>query len=172
MRALPQAARYRSPRWRRSRSHCWSCTAAPARVGAPVALSALPHLPALAFCGLGNPGAFFGLLERLGADVRARRAFADHHGYTEGELQELLADAAAHGACALLTTHKDAVKLAALPPPELPVLVLHVRARLVRGGAELAALLERCLQQAPARPGAPARTVAAGAGPAAGEADR
>lgn len=64
-----------------------------------------------AFCGLGSPRSFWRTLEELGADVRLRRAFGDHHRYQAKELRELAADAKAAGAAALVTTEKDAINL-------------------------------------------------------------
>ena len=65
----------------------------------------------LAFSGIGAPERFFGLLERLGAGRVTRRAFPDHHAFSEAEARALLADARARGAT-LCTTEKDWVRLA------------------------------------------------------------
>jgi len=71
----------------------------------------LRDLPVLAFSGIGAPERFFGLLERLGARVVARRGFADHHAFTEGDATALLGEAQRRGAT-LVTTEKDWVRLA------------------------------------------------------------
>ncbi|AOY01578.1 tetraacyldisaccharide 4'-kinase [Jeongeupia sp. USM3] len=57
-----------------------------------------------AVCGIGNPARFFATLEALGLAF-GRHAFADHHAYVAGELPP----------GTLVTTEKDAVKLAAQP---------------------------------------------------------
>jgi tetraacyldisaccharide 4'-kinase len=76
--------------------------------------------PVIAFAGIGRPQKFFATLERIGADLRARHAFADHHVYTRGELANLQAEARRHGA-RLVTTEKDLVRLQPHPPcPEEP----------------------------------------------------
>ena len=75
----------------------------------------LPSLqPAAAFCALGNPQAFFRHLRRDGHDLNHTRAFADHHRYTQRDVDALTNEAVERGARALLTTAKDAVKLRAL----------------------------------------------------------
>lgn len=60
-----------------------------------------------AFCGLGNPGAFWRTLEELGVDVAFRWPFGDHHHYKPGELERLAKQAATAGAETLVTTEKD-----------------------------------------------------------------
>jgi tetraacyldisaccharide 4'-kinase len=64
----------------------------------------------LAFAGIGRPGKVFETLERLGAELAATAAFADHHPYTEAELAELQRRAVRLDA-ELVTTEKDAVRL-------------------------------------------------------------
>lgn len=67
----------------------------------------------VAFCGIGNPGAFFDQAAKRSALVGSR-AFADHHGYTPADLAGLRKLAAEQQAHALLTTEKDWVKLRAI----------------------------------------------------------
>ncbi|MGD9590200.1 MAG: tetraacyldisaccharide 4'-kinase [Pyrinomonadaceae bacterium] len=72
----------------------------------------------LAFCGLGNPGAFFGLLKAESAKhngdlfaVEAEKAFPDHHDYSQEDIDVMEAEARRAGISAFLTTGKDSVKL-------------------------------------------------------------
>jgi tetraacyldisaccharide 4'-kinase len=86
------------------------CPIIPARlVPAPDSV-ALSGKRVFAFAGIGRPEKFFASLERLGAEVVERRAFADHHPYTASEATALLAEAAAKGARPV-TTAKDHVRL-------------------------------------------------------------
>jgi tetraacyldisaccharide 4'-kinase len=64
-----------------------------------------------AFCGIGNPDAFFADLERWGVPLAGHRAFRDHHRYTPREIAALERAAKAAGANALVTTEKDARNL-------------------------------------------------------------
>jgi len=68
--------------------------------------------PVFAFCGIGNPNSFFGLLRRAGYEIVGTREFRDHHKYGQAEIDQLTGDAKKRGAAALFTTTKDAVKLA------------------------------------------------------------
>ena len=107
-------------------------------------LSALSEGRWGAVCGIGNPEGFKGTLERLGARVDLVRAYPDHHRYREGEMASLLAEAAARGLQGVLTTEKDADKIAAaLPPhgPQTPVLALSVRIEITEGLDALERLL-------------------------------
>ena len=67
--------------------------------------------PVAAFCGVGNPRAFFEHLRRDGFELCYTRAFADHHTYNASDAEAVSREAARGGARALLTTAKDAVKL-------------------------------------------------------------
>ncbi len=74
----------------------------------------------LAFCGIGNPGAFFDDLRNWGFQIVGERRFSDHHVYTAQEAEELENAATKCGADALLCTEKDVwnlrrVQFAAIP---------------------------------------------------------
>jgi tetraacyldisaccharide 4'-kinase len=79
-----------------------------------------PRARFLAFCGIGNPAAFFADLRTWGFQVVQRRSFLDHHAYTAREAAQLEQAASICGADALLCTEKDVwnlrnVQFAALP---------------------------------------------------------
>jgi tetraacyldisaccharide 4'-kinase len=61
----------------------------------------------LAFCGIGNPAAFFEDLRNWGFQVVQQRSFPDHHVYKAHEAAELEQAASSFGADALLCTEKD-----------------------------------------------------------------
>ncbi len=67
-----------------------------------------------AFCGLGNPDGFYKQLQREGIDVVGTKTFADHHQYTQKEVNVIEAEARECEAEVLLTTAKDDVKLSDL----------------------------------------------------------
>jgi tetraacyldisaccharide 4'-kinase len=69
--------------------------------------------PAYAFAGIAKPDQFFAELEQSGWTLAGRRAFRDHHWYSARELKVLQRSAAKAGAALLVTTVKDAVRLAA-----------------------------------------------------------
>ena len=79
-----------------------------------------------AFCGIGNPASFFNYLQREDCRVVFTQAFSDHHVYQQAEIDTLLDRAKTHGAKALVTTAKDAVKLGAIDI-SLPCYVLDIK---------------------------------------------
>ena len=82
--------------------------------------------PVAAFCGVGNPDSFFKQLRQEGYSPVFTRAFADHHDYNQADLNRLIKEARDHGASGLITTAKDALKLASLEI-ELPCYVLEIK---------------------------------------------
>ncbi|MCQ8227200.1 tetraacyldisaccharide 4'-kinase [Pantoea trifolii] len=85
--------------------------------GATVALEQLPEIVAMA--GIGHPPRFFNTLKQQGIQPVAEIAFADHHAYSEDELQRLT-----QAQQCLLMTEKDAVKCRGFARPNwwyLPV---------------------------------------------------
>jgi tetraacyldisaccharide 4'-kinase len=80
-------------------------------------------LRAGAFCGIGNPDAFFRQVEREGFELVYRSEMRDHAKYGQVVLDEITHAARAAGAECLITTAKDEVKLRELRF-DLPVYVL------------------------------------------------
>ena len=64
----------------------------------------------LAFAGIGDPTRFFNTLRASGIELAAQRAFADHHPYSQAEIESLIADAKRDG-LTLVTTEKDLARL-------------------------------------------------------------
>jgi tetraacyldisaccharide 4'-kinase len=70
----------------------------------------LRSAPVVAYAGIGNPDRFFHLLAELGADIIARKPYADHHAFSQADAAALLAEAWSNGA-QLVTTEKDLARL-------------------------------------------------------------
>jgi tetraacyldisaccharide 4'-kinase len=64
----------------------------------------------LAFAGIGDPVRFFNTLRASGIEVAGQRAFADHHPYSQAEIESLIAEAKRDG-LTLVTTEKDLARL-------------------------------------------------------------
>jgi tetraacyldisaccharide 4'-kinase len=68
--------------------------------------------PVVAFCGIGHPASFEGTLKSLRTGCKQFVAFADHHPYSPEDMKRLKEACEAHRTHVLVTTQKDAVKLA------------------------------------------------------------
>jgi tetraacyldisaccharide 4'-kinase len=88
----------------------------------------------VAFCGIGNPAAFRATLERAGfvPHSHAITSFADHHHYTQEDLERLIAEAEATHATALVCTLKDLVKLPTIETT-LPILAVEIAFDVIDG---------------------------------------
>lgn len=80
--------------------------------GTVLPLAALAGRKGLAFAGIADPSAFFAALEQEGLSIVAAQGFADHVAYGGGEIGTLCRLRDAVAAEYLITTEKDAVKLA------------------------------------------------------------
>jgi tetraacyldisaccharide 4'-kinase len=72
----------------------------------------------LAFAGIGDPARFFNTLRASGIEVVRCRAFADHHAFSDREIEDLIAEAGRE-ALTLVTTEKDLARFwtnGAVPP--------------------------------------------------------
>jgi tetraacyldisaccharide 4'-kinase len=63
-----------------------------------------------AFAGIGDPNRFFRTLRASGIEVVLERAFADHHAFSQSEIETLIAQATRE-ALTLVTTEKDLARL-------------------------------------------------------------
>ncbi len=64
-----------------------------------------------AFCGIGNPSAFFQMLENQGFSLKETGVFPDHHPYTEAEIAGLMES---HPDLDWITTEKDIIRIRSL----------------------------------------------------------
>ena len=73
-------------------------------------VAALRGKRVLAFAGIGDPQRFFRTLRANGIEVVRERAFADHHPFSEGEIETLIMEAR-RDVLTLVTTEKDLARL-------------------------------------------------------------
>jgi tetraacyldisaccharide 4'-kinase len=96
--------------------------------GRPEPPAALKGQPLLAFAGLARPEVFRRTLADLGVRLLGFQAFPDHHPFSPADLANLIREAAAAGAAALITTGKDWARLGEEWDGALPLWVLEVEA--------------------------------------------
>lgn len=110
--------------------------------GITAPLAALTASPVAAFCGIGNPDAFRGLLTQLGAPPVAFRTFADHHAYTREDVADLTRWASELPPAAIVvTTQKDSVKLRLADLGGRKLWALRIGFQIIEGEELLAGML-------------------------------
>ncbi|HUI64481.1 MAG TPA: tetraacyldisaccharide 4'-kinase [Bacteroidota bacterium] len=119
----------------------------------PLDHSSLKGLRLYAFSGIGDHTAFLSDLHSAGLLVVGERRFADHHLYRAGEIDELLEASSSVRAEALVTTEKDAVRMAAGPDTiarlreRIPLICAVASIAVLRGESTLGAALSRALEK-------------------------
>jgi len=116
-----------------------------------VDLAALRQGRVVAFVGIGNPQAFVTTLRRLGAEVAALLVFPDHHPYTQEDWQTIVATADKQQAACLVTTEKDAVRLAPSWQASVPVYTLRIGVTFAASDALFSHQLQALMHHADAR---------------------
>jgi len=106
-------------------------------------LDYLKGLYIASICGIAAPESFENGLRALGAHLEFSRKFADHHRYTEAELQSFFQRCVKRDVNAVLTTEKDAVRFPTIGPLPLPVYYLRVEIEILRGDETW----EQCVQR-------------------------
>ena len=108
-----------------------------------IELQSVPEGPAYAFCGIGNPSAFFANLGKWGFSIAGRAEFPDHHNYKPDEITRLMTKARQAGAKALVTTEKDALNFPVMGKTEIPIFACLIQTEVLEAEAFEEALLER-----------------------------
>ncbi len=112
--------------------------------GEPSYLSEIAEQPLFAFCGIGNPEAFFVDLQRWHVPVAGTMTFRDHHRYSPGDIARLRQAAKKCGTRGFVTTEKDEPNLANAEALGGPVYVAVIDF-VLSSESEFNAVLERLL---------------------------
>jgi tetraacyldisaccharide 4'-kinase len=72
-------------------------------------------------CGIGNPHAFADDVLQIGINIVSESFFADHHPFTQQDIERVNKAAGDAGADAILVTEKDAVRLNGLDLGDIPI---------------------------------------------------
>src|SRR5256885_4368440 len=101
--------------------------------GAQLPLGRLANTYIGSFCGIAAPESFEEGLRKLGARIELAKRFADHHRYTEPELQSFINRCLRRDVDMIVTTEKDAVRFPRLTKPEVPIYFLRVEIVILSG---------------------------------------
>ena len=84
-------------------------------------------------CGIAQPDSFENGLRELGAKIEISKRYADHHRYSEAELQSFINRCVRRDLAMVVTTEKDAVRFPRLLNPEVPIYFLRVEIEILSG---------------------------------------
>jgi len=100
-----------------------------------------------AFCGIGNPDAFFNTVRGLGANLVGSRIFNDHYHYTDDCLADIYTQAKRLNSDLILTTQKDWFSLFDIGNSSFDIrfAYLAVELKFVRGEGEITQLIKDAL---------------------------
>lgn len=112
----------------------------------PLPAASLAGKRVFAFCGIGNPQAFFKTLSLLKAELVGTQIYDDHHHCTQADIKSLRDRAARAGAHYLLTTEKNFADVEILDVSgEMPLGYLEIEFQFTQGEDKLCGLIERTL---------------------------
>lgn len=102
--------------------------------------------------GIAKPESFEGGLVKLGSNIRFSRHFADHHRYTEEELNDFMLKADDRAVDFIVTTEKDSVRFPKTENLLLPVYFLRVEIEILTGHESWESCVQRICQPHPIIP--------------------
>jgi len=102
-----------------------------------------------AFCGIGNPDAFFQTVGELALNIVGTKVYNDHHRYTESDIAEIYHDGRYKQAELIITTRKDWIKTALLciEKFDIPIAWLDVELEFTDGRQDIIALVESAIKK-------------------------
>lgn len=102
-----------------------------------------------AISGIAQPDSFENGLRDLGAKIEVSKRYADHHRYSESELQTFINRCIRRDLAMIVTTEKDAVRFPRLTNPEVPIYFLRVEIEILSGHESWEHCVERICQPQP-----------------------
>ena len=103
----------------------------------------------VAVSGIAMPSGFENELEARGASIAHRRRFVDHHRYVQQEIIDIVNESKIHGADAIITTEKDAVRFPHLERRDIPIYFLRVDIEMLSGAEDFRQCIARiCFRDA------------------------
>lgn len=102
--------------------------------------------------GIAKPESFEGGLRQLGANIRYSRHFADHHRYTEAEMNDFILKADDRAVDMIVTTEKDFVRFPNTTDLLIPIYFLRVEIEILTGHESWESCVQRICQPHPIIP--------------------
>lgn len=103
----------------------------------------------IAFCGVARPGRFFHELRAAGVVAASEIAFADHHAYTQTNVEDLLRLKKDKNCSGFITTEKDVINLGVRASQLQPLGVARVTMELLQADRVISKLLKGLRKKLP-----------------------
>jgi tetraacyldisaccharide 4'-kinase len=103
-----------------------------------------------AVSGIAVPQSFESALKEFGAEILYTRRFSDHHRFSQQEIIDTINQSILHGADAILTTEKDAVRFPFVERRDIPIIFMRVQIEMLSGEEEFMDWISRiCFKNSP-----------------------
>lgn len=99
-------------------------------------LDKLKGMKIAAVSGIAVPESFENALRGFGAEIVYTRRFTDHHRFSQQEIINTINNSIQHGAEAILTTEKDAVRFPFIERRDIPIIFMRVEIEMFSGEEE------------------------------------
>ena len=107
-------------------------------------LEALEGTSIAAFSGIATPESFENMLRKHGAQIQYNKRFLDHHRFSDHEIEAIFREVAElEGVSMIVTTEKDAVRLAEGVKPPVPIYYLRLEIDILSGHEDFEAAVGR-----------------------------
>lgn len=111
---------------------------------AQLPLEALRGCSIAAFSGIATPESFEAMLRKQGAEIRYNKRFLDHHRFSDNEIQNIFTEVAQlNDVTMIVTTEKDAVRLAEGVQAPVPIYYLRLEIDILSGQEDFEAAVSR-----------------------------
>ena len=98
-----------------------------------------------AFCGIGNPDAFFNTIRKIPANLIGSKIYDDHHYYCADDITDIQKQAQLSKADLILTTEKDATKIISDSRLQIPLGCLEIELKFIDAEQKISGLIDSVL---------------------------
>jgi len=113
--------------------------------GKKISIAELTTKNIFAFCGIGNPDAFFNTIRKIPANLIGSKIYDDHHHYCADDITDIQKQAQLLKADLMLTTEKDATKIISASNLQIPLGCLEIELKFIDAEQKISGLIDSVL---------------------------
>ncbi len=113
--------------------------------GKKIRIAELAAKNIFAFCGIGNPDAFFNTIRKIPANLIGSKIYDDHHHYCADDITDIQKQAQLSKADMILTTEKDATKIISDSNLSIPLCCLEIELKFIDAEQKISRLIDSVL---------------------------